>query len=1214
MKRWLIVVLAALVLSTAARAADVDALVQKLRSEKAAERTEARTLLVLEGNAALGPLLDLVGDANPTVDREARVALTRLVMEGSAPEVSESRRAGVRQALTARLAATQPLPRRLFALQLLGMTGDADAVAAVAPLLREAATREEARQALTLLPGPAATQALVEALDAAEPQFRAALLAALGRRRAAEALPAVVGRLRDDDAGVRVAALAALARLGSAEAEPALREARAARSPQERAAARTAYLHLANDLIASGSTALAERMLRTALTTAQSPAEASGAAAGLARLPNPPLAVLLPLLETGTPTVAGAVAQALVDAQGAEVTRGLAEASRYARGAFRVALLNLLAERGDALAGSAVREALSDPEEAVRTAAVTALGRLGSFADVPRLAAALGDPGRAPRAAAREALRLMSGTLVTRQLVLLAQQPASEALGLAPADQKAAADARRALVEALADRRDPTALEALVVLGESGEDEVAVTALRAIGRLSYTGVAPERIAAAASKLVTVLKDAAADELRRDAAAQSCVPLAAATRPHDPKAALALYQEVLAHAPDENEVAAALEGIGRFADPALLPLIEPYLTQAPLRAAASAALVPIADTLVKQQKRDEAVALYRTAAKGITDRALLRQVAEKARALGETFDLAGEAGYLTHWFVLGPFAKRADVEKQDVIPVGERVDVTRPVQIGDRSVSWKYVAVDDPTGLLDLEQAIARQDDVAGYAYAEVRCDAPREVVFYFGSDDSAVCWVNGQKVYEFLGDRAYAPDQGEATVQLKAGTNTILLRVGQGSAQWSVSLRVAEKDGTPVRLAQRTNLDEAAARGCLPTWWVLGPFPGQESLKARDAIVVDAIDLQAEVAIGNQTLRWRAARAVNSQGMVDLEQSVAPGGDRGAYAYAEITSDREQEVLLGIGSDDGVVCWVNGQKVHENFAARPFLADQDWAKATLRAGKNTILLKVLQDAGQWAMGVRLTNAEGTPFTLVQEAPGVFTLGPLQEEEPFAARHQLLYYSLCTGFRHDIINYSHGVLKQIGRESGAFKVTVCEDAAKITPEYLAQFDAILLYTTGTPFPTPEAKQALLDFVNGGKAVIGVHSATDTHYDWPEFGALMGAYFDGHPWTQEVGIRVDDPNHPATRMIPEGWKVTDEIYQFRDWSRDKVHMLLSLDNRTVDVNKEGVKRADKDFAVAWCKEVGQGRLFFTSLGHTKEVWDDPIFRQHLLHGILWAVKEE
>ena len=138
---------------------------------------------------------------------------------------------------------------------------------------------------------------------------------------------------------------------------------------------------------------------------------------------------------------------------------------------------------------------------------------------------------------------------------------------------------------------------------------------------------------------------------------------------------------------------------------------------------------------------------------------------------------------------------------------------------------------------------------------------------------------------------------------------------------------------------------------------------------------------------------------------------------------------------------------------------------------------------------------------------------------------------------------------------------------------------------------------------------GGGFVGVHSATDTWYEVPEYAELVGGVFDGHPWHQRVRIVVEDSAHPSTRHLGQGVEITDEIYQFRSWSRDKVHVLLRLDPRSVDVGKG--KRADHDYALSWVRRHGRGRVFYTALGHPREVWEDERFRRHLLEGIRWAM---
>ncbi len=118
-------------------------------------------------------------------------------------------------------------------------------------------------------------------------------------------------------------------------------------------------------------------------------------------------------------------------------------------------------------------------------------------------------------------------------------------------------------------------------------------------------------------------------------------------------------------------------------------------------------------------------------------------------------------------------------------------------------------------------------------------------------------------------------------------------------------------------------------------------------------------------------------------------------------------------------------------------------------------------------------------------------------------------------------------------------------------------------------------------------------------------------LIGGYFDQHPWHQEVTINVEDQRHPATRHLEKKFKITDEIYQFRDFSRSRVHVLLSLDPDSVDLNKPAVHRTDKDFAIAWSRTYGKGRVFYTALGHRPEVWQDKRFQQHLLGAMRWVM---
>jgi type 1 glutamine amidotransferase len=218
--------------------------------------------------------------------------------------------------------------------------------------------------------------------------------------------------------------------------------------------------------------------------------------------------------------------------------------------------------------------------------------------------------------------------------------------------------------------------------------------------------------------------------------------------------------------------------------------------------------------------------------------------------------------------------------------------------------------------------------------------------------------------------------------------------------------------------------------------------------------------------------------------------------------------------------------------------------------------------------------------------------------------------RVLYLTHSAGYKHEVLPLSEQILPELGKKSGAFDATVTQDCSLISEQSLKDYSAVIFYTTGELPMDDLQKRALLEFVRSGRGFVGIHSATDTFYKWPGYLELIGGYFDGHPWHQDVTVRVEDAKHPATAHLPEKFSINDEIYQFRDWSRGKLHVLLSLDSASVDLTRKGVNRTDKDFAVAWTREFGSGRVFYTALGHEAAVWRDPRFQQHLAGGIKWA----
>ena len=225
--------------------------------------------------------------------------------------------------------------------------------------------------------------------------------------------------------------------------------------------------------------------------------------------------------------------------------------------------------------------------------------------------------------------------------------------------------------------------------------------------------------------------------------------------------------------------------------------------------------------------------------------------------------------------------------------------------------------------------------------------------------------------------------------------------------------------------------------------------------------------------------------------------------------------------------------------------------------------------------------------------------------------------RILFVTQSVGYEHEVVKrtasggLSIAEIALLKACKGRYECATTQDASTIAPGTLLQLDAVIFYTTGE-LPIPEVgRTALIDWVKGGGAFIGIHSATDTFYEWPAYGELIGGYFDGHPWHESVRIHVEDTQHPSTKHLGKSFEITEEIYQFKNWKRDDVKVLLSLVVSSVDLGAKGVNRTDADFALAWCKPYGKGRMFYTALGHRPDVWQDDRFIDHVMGGIEWAL---
>ncbi len=213
---------------------------------------------------------------------------------------------------------------------------------------------------------------------------------------------------------------------------------------------------------------------------------------------------------------------------------------------------------------------------------------------------------------------------------------------------------------------------------------------------------------------------------------------------------------------------------------------------------------------------------------------------------------------------------------------------------------------------------------------------------------------------------------------------------------------------------------------------------------------------------------------------------------------------------------------------------------------------------------------------------------------------------VLVFSKTAGFRHDSIPAGIQAIKDLGA-ANEFTVTATEDAADFTDENLAQYEVVVwLSTTGDVLDTDQ-QAAFERYIRAGGGFAGVHAASDTEYEWPWYGELVGSYFNSHPEQQQATVNVPDRQHLSTKHLPQRWSRYDEWYNYRANPRGSVHVLATLDESTY---QPGTGAMGHDHPIAWCQNFQGGRAWYTGMGHTGESYADAAFRQHLLGGILTA----
>jgi type 1 glutamine amidotransferase len=243
--------------------------------------------------------------------------------------------------------------------------------------------------------------------------------------------------------------------------------------------------------------------------------------------------------------------------------------------------------------------------------------------------------------------------------------------------------------------------------------------------------------------------------------------------------------------------------------------------------------------------------------------------------------------------------------------------------------------------------------------------------------------------------------------------------------------------------------------------------------------------------------------------------------------------------------------------------------------------------------------------------------------------PRPDRKQVLAWAdIRFGQQHDSVTRALVTIEKLGRETGLFDTYIRTDSQLITKQpivggpagrpitnkNLNYFDAIFFFGVREIELTDTQKADLLSFVkDDGKGFVAAHTASTAFFSWPEFGEMLGGRFDEHPWgITDATVVIEDPAFPAMKHFKASSVIKDEHYQTKDFSREKIRVLASLDSKSVDLTRPNVHQKEGDFPVAWVKNYGKGRVFYSTLGHAAEYWDTPQIQTMYLEAMKWALR--
>lgn len=217
--------------------------------------------------------------------------------------------------------------------------------------------------------------------------------------------------------------------------------------------------------------------------------------------------------------------------------------------------------------------------------------------------------------------------------------------------------------------------------------------------------------------------------------------------------------------------------------------------------------------------------------------------------------------------------------------------------------------------------------------------------------------------------------------------------------------------------------------------------------------------------------------------------------------------------------------------------------------------------------------------------------------------------KVLVFSKTLGYHHKAIKQGIAAIQKLGLANG-FGVDSTINSEKFTPVNLKQYAAVVFLNTTGDVLNEEQQTAFEKYIRSGGSFVGVHAAADCEYDWPWYNGLVGAYFAAHPAQQDATLNVLNHKHLSTKHLPKEWIRKDEWYNFKSVAKG-LKVLITLDEQSYDPGKE---KMGSYHPAAWYRNYDGGRAFYTALGHTEASYEDPLFLQHLLGGIKYALGQK